>query len=204
MNKKFLGLLILPALTLAACSDSGYKKVKYLNVNGAELVDDKGIAVRYISFATYKLDAATLALARESFVNFPESFLIEWDSFWVDPNEETVPTKFKVAPETHAFDIQGTAFTLDLVAGSSVTVKSYTEYLYKPSAKSYKKIEHRFEGFPGEAVYYPDGVEINVKPDPTFPTADYELYGSKTIKDETLETYKVLGEDANVEYALEK
>ncbi len=204
MNKKFLGLLILPALTLAACSDSGYKKVKYLNVDGTELVQDRGTPITYASFATYKLKAENLTDLRESYANFPESFVLLWGYFTVDPNDISEPTKYAVPDETKSFAIAGDFYSLELVAGSSFTAKSYKEYLYKPSAKSIKVIEHRYEGFPGEVDYYPNGVSVNVKPEATLPTSEYELYGSLKLKDETLETYRVLGEDEYVQYALEK
>lgn len=200
MNKKLLGLLMLPALALASCS-GGFKKVKYLSVGGAELVAERGVAVTYEIIGTYKLNATDLAAIRAQFTNFPESFNISVESWVVDPNGAAVSTIDKVAPKTVNV---GGMYTLDLT--TSVTVKHYTEYTLKASERTIKETVHLNEGLPGELQVFANTGAIDVEQDPEvteYPTDKYEVVGYETYRPETLERVYVVAQDTALVYAFE-
>ena len=205
MNKKFLGLLILPTLALAACSGSGYKKVKYLSVGGAPLVTEKGVTVTYDIIATYKFVDSDIAAIRADYPNFPESFVLDIESWNVNPEAASQSSLNKVAPKVYNW--MG-AFELKLVEGTEVTVKSYAEYFYKQSANALKIVTHKYEGLTAECnafdIAHGDDIGVVVKTGAVTPTTDYEVVGFKSYKVEELERFIDLGEDVSVTYAFEK
>lgn len=206
MNKKLLGLLMLPTLALASCS-GGFKKVKYFEAGGNTYVTEKGAKVQYVLFATYELEATDVATVRAKYTNFPSSFAFYVENWTVDPATATVNTFDRKAAPTVDAVVAGDNYTLKLVANTEVITKSYAEYAYKASERSLKITYHNYEGLAAATnVFFGGAVNVDKKPTAELipvAEADYEIFGYVTVVPEVLERTLVFGADTSVTVAYE-
>lgn len=205
MNKKLLGLLMLPTLALASCS-GGFKKVKYFKAGGDEYITEKGAKVQYVLLATYELEATDVATVRAKYTNFPASFTFFVDQWQVDPAAPTINTFDRKAAPTIDVPVADDFYTLKLVANTEVVTKSYAEYAYKASERSLKITNHNYEGLAGATNVFVGAVQVDKKPTAELipvAEADYEIYGYMSVVPEVVERTITFGNDINITVAFE-
>lgn len=180
MNKKLLSLLVLPLVGMTSCSGNNFKEVKYLSVNGATYVTEKGIVETISHVGKYKLDETSSAAIATYLVDFPSTFNI-YLTETSDPNRDK--TTFKM-PESINFNFGVVNVNLDL-EGNETRFRTYTEYLYNEGSRQIKAVVHEDEPLltgssEMSAIYYrgsgqPD-VRIKFEEEiPSFPTSKYSL-----------------------------
>jgi len=180
MNKKLLSLLVLPLVGMASCSGNNFKEVKYLSVNGATYVTEKGAVETISHVAKYKLDETSSAAIANYLVDFPSTFNI-YVTERIDPNADKTP---HVMPKTINFDAGLVSVKLNL-EGDETRFRTYAEYFYNEGSRQVKAVVHEDEPLltgssEMSAIYYPEYGQPDVRVEfeeetPTFPTSKYSL-----------------------------
>lgn len=207
MNKKLLSLLVLPLVGMASCGGNNFKEVKYLSVNGATYVTEKGVVETISHVAKYKLDETSSATIANYLVDFPSTFNI-YVTERIDPNADKTPY---VMPKTIDFDAGLVSVKLNL-EGNETRFRTYTEYFYNESSRQVKAVVHEDEPLltgssEMSAICDPEYGQPDVRVEfqeetPSFPTSKYSLkYVEHKFTNVTKERIYSIGSIAHIEAA---
>lgn len=207
MNKKLLSLLVLPLVGMASCGGNNFKEVKYLSVNGATYVTEKGAVETVAHVGKYKLDETSSAAIANYLVDFPSTFNIYFEET-INPNRDK--TTFKM-PESINFNFGVVNVNLDL-EGNETRFRTYTEYFYNESSRQVKAVVHEDEPLltgsaEMSAICDPEYGQPDVRVEfqeetPSFPTSKYSLkYVEHKFTSATKERIYSIGSIAHIEVA---